>query len=52
MLVDPREGARYVTTLASRVLRLQGGLVLRTVLVTTPSSEDDARTSPTLRSIA
>ncbi|MCX6464609.1 MAG: hypothetical protein NTW05_13630 [Pseudonocardiales bacterium] len=31
-LLDPRAGYRYWTTLASRLVKLQGGLVLRAVL--------------------
>jgi hypothetical protein len=33
MLVDPRHTARYVGTLASRVWKVQGSLLLRAALV-------------------
>lgn len=35
-LVDPRVGARYVGNRTSRLLKLQGGLLLRAVLTTDP----------------
>jgi hypothetical protein len=37
--VDPRWTVRYATNLASRWLQLQGGLILRAVLVTPPSED-------------
>ncbi|MBW0093785.1 collagen-like protein, partial [Pseudonocardia sp. KRD-188] len=45
-LLDPRAGFRYVTTLASRLVKLQGGLLLRAVL----TDDEDARTDPAGRS--
>jgi hypothetical protein len=33
MLIDPRQTVRYVGTLASRVWKVQGSLLLRAVLV-------------------
>jgi hypothetical protein len=33
-VVDPRVGVRYLTTLASRLVKLQGGLLLRAIVDT------------------
>ena len=52
MLVDPRAGARYVSTLAGRILQLQGGVVLRTLLVTVPPDEHEHAPGENVRSIA
>jgi hypothetical protein len=49
-VVDPRVGYRYVTTLASKLVKLQGGLFLRAI---TPTEDTDASAAgPALRSIA
>jgi hypothetical protein len=51
VLVDPRQGIRYAATLATRLMQLQAGLLLRAVLVATPTedapqpAEDNIRTS-------
>jgi len=39
MLVDPRETVRYMATLASRVWKVQGSLLLRAVLVSDEEAE-------------
>jgi len=49
-VLDPRAGFRYWSTLASRLVKLQGGLVLR-ALVTTPDSDAPADHSKVLRRI-
>jgi hypothetical protein len=36
-LLDPRHAFRYVTTVASRAMQLQGALLLRTLLAETPA---------------
>lgn len=49
-VIDPRVGFRYLTTLASKVVQLQGGLVLRVITPTDDTTEAD--TSTDLRYIA
>ena len=42
MVIDPRAGYRYLSTLGSTILKLQGGLVLRAILTTPDSTVDQA----------
>jgi hypothetical protein len=44
-VVDPRAGYRYVTELASSVVKLHGGLLLRAIVTTPaePAERPDAR---------
>ena len=41
-VVDPRAGYRYVSTLASRLIKLQGGLVLRAIVSTPHTTAEPA----------
>jgi hypothetical protein len=50
-VIDPRLGYRYVATVTSRVVKLQGGLVLRAI-VTTPEAPAASDPMAKLRSIA
>jgi hypothetical protein len=50
MVVDPRQTARYVGTLASRVWKVQGSLLLRAMLVSDEAA-DEAQPSR-IRSVA
>jgi hypothetical protein len=50
MLVDPRETVRYVGTLASRVRKVQGSLLLRAVLVSDEGADEPG--PPRIRSVA
>jgi hypothetical protein len=49
-VIDPRAGYRYVSTLASRLIKLQGGLVLRAI-VTTPDTTAEPAERTNMRSI-
>jgi hypothetical protein len=40
-VLDPRAGYRYWTTLASRLMKLQGGLLLR-AMITAPDADAPA----------
>lgn len=52
-VLDPRIGARYVATLASRLVKLQGGLVLRAIVTADAVTEGEtAYASSNVRSIA
>jgi len=50
--VDPREATAYLTTVASRLLRLQGNVLLRTILVVPERDSTDVAAPQNLRSIA
>jgi len=50
--VDPRIGARYLTTLASRLVKLQGGLLLRAVVTTDAAVQAPVTDRSNVRSIA
>jgi hypothetical protein len=50
-VIDPRVGYRYLATLTSRLLKLQGGLVLRTI-ITTPETPHSPAGKSQMRSIA
>jgi hypothetical protein len=52
MMIDPRQGVRYVATLASRLMQLQGALILRAVLVTEPAAEAPQHAEDMFRSMA
>ena len=39
-MLDPRVGARYLATLASRLVKLQGGLFLRAIVDTDAAAND------------
>jgi hypothetical protein len=52
MLVDPREGIRYVATLVARHMQLQSGLILRSVLNTQPTQDAAPHAADNIRSIA
>jgi hypothetical protein len=52
MLVDPRAQFRYATTLASRLVRLQGGLILKAVMTPQAPPADPGPEVVRLRSIA
>jgi hypothetical protein len=39
--VDPREGARYWTNLTTSLIKLQGGLLLRTMITEGAVQEDE-----------
>ena len=41
-MFDPRVGARYLGTLASRLIKLQGGLVLRAIVDTDAAANNQA----------
>jgi hypothetical protein len=49
-VIDPRAGYRYLGTLASRLIKLQGGLVLRAI-VTTPDTTAEPAERTNMRSI-
>ena len=49
-MIDPRTGYRYLSTLASRLIKLQGGLVLRAI-VTTPDTTVERAERTNMRSI-
>jgi len=49
-VIDPRAGYRYLSTLASRLIKLQGGLVLRAI-VTTPDTTAEPAERTNMRSI-
>ena len=51
-LLSPRSSARYVATLASRLVKLQGGLVLRAIVTTDGSANELATVPSNVRSIA
>ena len=50
--VDPRETTAYVTAVASRLVRLQGNLLLRAILVVPEADSAGAATPQNVRSIA
>ncbi|MBA2624855.1 MAG: collagen-like protein, partial [Acidimicrobiia bacterium] len=52
MLVDPRETVRYATTLATRLMKVQGSLLLRAMLVDDESTEGTDPELGKIRSIA
>jgi hypothetical protein len=49
-VIDPRAGYRYLSTLASRLLKLQGGLVLRAI-ITAPDTTVEPAEHTNVRSI-
>jgi hypothetical protein len=52
ILIDPREGVRYVTTIASKLMKVQGSLMLRAMLVSDEAVEDEDGDWAEVRSIA
>jgi hypothetical protein len=52
MLIDPRVGLRYMATLNSQLLKLQGRLFLAPMLTTPSASDQPAPAERALRSIA
>jgi len=52
VFINPRQGLRYVTTLATRLVQLQGSLILRAVLVTEPETEVFESTERRIHSVA
>jgi hypothetical protein len=48
-MIDPRAGFRYLRTLTSQLVKLQGGLVLRAI---TPTEPDDSEAKSNVRFIA
>lgn len=52
-MLDPRVGARYLATLASRLVKLQGGLFLRAIVDTDAAANSEpAPDRSNVRSIA
>jgi hypothetical protein len=53
-VLDPREGVRYLARLTSRVMKLQGGLVLRAIVDTDSlaGTDDPAADRSNVHSIA
>jgi len=50
-VLNPRVGARYLTALTSRLVKLQGGLLLRAI-ITTDAAVPGPAERPNVRSIA
>jgi hypothetical protein len=51
-VLDPRAGARYVAELTSRLVKLQGGLLLRAIVTTDASVAEVTVDRSNVRSIA
>ena len=51
-VLDPRVGVRYLATLASRLVKLQGGLVLRAIVDTEDGADQAAARPSNVRFIA
>jgi hypothetical protein len=51
-LIDPREGLRYLTTVGQRLMKVQGSLMLRLMLVSDEDADEPESSMAELRSIA
>ena len=51
-MFDPRLGVRYLATLTSRLIKLQGGLLLRAIVDTDAAANQTGADLSNVRSIA